>query len=454
MADAEAAHRQFPPGFAWGAATAAYQIEGAVHEDGRGESIWDRFSHTKGKTSDGGTGDTADDHYHRWQEDIAVLRALHVDAYRLSIAWPRILPLGQGRQEERGLAFYERLIDALLTAGITPWVTLYHWDLPQALQDRGGWPSRATATAFAEYADIVSRRLGDRVHHWITLNEPWCSGHLGYTTGEHAPGKRDQKQGLAASHTLLLAHGLAIPILRRNSPNAQVGITLNFSWPYTATDTEADRAAARRWDGFFNRWYLDPLYGKGYPQDMLHLYGRAVPKIQTGDFATIAAPTDFLGVNYYGPAYIKDDRRNRPLRIGHAEPADAEKTAMGWVVSPRSFHDLLLRLCREYPTGPLVITENGAAYDDPAPRQGRVLDPQRLRYYAGHLAALLDAIHDGADVRGYFAWSLLDNFEWASGYSRRFGLVYVDYATQRRTIKDSGRWYSEVAASNALPSAP
>ncbi|MGH2930456.1 MAG: GH1 family beta-glucosidase, partial [Solirubrobacteraceae bacterium] len=355
-----------------GAATAAYQVEGAAREDGRGESIWDRFSHTPGKTLNGDTGDIACDHYHRWLDDVALLRELGLNAYRLSISWPRVLPDGRGPVNEAGLAFYERLIDALLAAGITPWVTLYHWDLPWPLEERGGWPARDTAKAFAEYADVVSRRLGDRVTRWITLNEPWCSAFLGYHTGEHAPGLRNLAAAVQATQPLLLAHGMAIPAIRRNSPGAKVGITLNLTPVYPSVDDEACQAAAVRQDGYFNRWFLDPLYGRGYPRDMRSLYGELAPTPEPGDLDVIATPTDFLGVNYYSPAFVRDDPPNHPWRVAHTAVPAADLTDLGWPVYPRGLYDLLRRLHRDYPTGPLYVTENGAAYDDPAPESHRV----------------------------------------------------------------------------------
>ncbi|MBX6773172.1 MAG: beta-glucosidase [Chloroflexi bacterium] len=439
----------FPAAFLWGAATAAYQIEGAVREDGRGESIWDRFSHTPGKTHKGDTGDIACDHYHRWPEDIRLMRELNLKAYRFSIAWPRILPRGRGGVNERGLAFYDRLVDGLLAADITPWVTLYHWDLPQPLEDAGGWPNRSTADAFVEYVNIVSRRLGDRVKNWITLNEPWCVAFLGYLTGEHAPGRRDLRAALAATRTLLAAHGRAVPVLRANSAGARVGITLNLAAVYPASDSPVDREAAHRYDGFFNRWFLDPLYGRGYPADMVALYGDNLPPVPAGDIEVAAAPIDFLGVNYYSPSAVRHEPSG-PLQVGVVPFPDAEVTAMGWPVYPRGLFDLLLRLHRDYPIGALYITENGAAYDDPPPANGRVPDPRRIAYYAGHLTEAARAIAEGVPLHGYFAWSLMDNFEWAHGYSKRFGLVYVDYPTQQRTIKDSGYWYREVIAAGRV----
>ncbi len=447
----QTAHR-FPDGFVWGAATASYQIEGAVHEDGRGESIWDRFSRTPGKTANGDTGDVACDHYHHWQEDIQLMRTLGLNAYRFSIAWPRIVPDGRGHVNEAGLAFYDRLVDGLLEAGITPWVTLYHWDLPQILEDAGGWPNRATADAFAEYTDVVTRRLGDRVKHWITLNEPWCSAFLGYHNGHHAPGRTNLEDALQALHTLLLAHGQAVSIIRRNSPDAQVGITLNLAQVYPTTDSPDDQAAARRYDGYFNRWFLDPLYGRGYPQDMVALYGGDAPATDAADFPIIAAPTDFLGLNYYSPTFVHNDPEAAFLQVGHTRREDLQYTAMDWAVYPQGLYDLLVRVPRDYPTGPLYITENGAAYPDQVSQNGeaRVHDPDRTQYYAQHLQAAQRAIGAGVPLQGYFAWSLMDNFEWAFGYTRRFGITYVDYDTQQRTLKDSGRWYKAVIAANAV----
>lgn len=439
----------FPGDFVWGAATAAYQIEGAVSEDGRSESIWDRFSHTSGKTVNGETGDVACDHYHRWQSDIQLMQTLGMNAYRFSVAWPRILPDGRGRVNEAGLAFYDRLVDGLLDAGIVPWVTLYHWDLPQVLEDAGGWTNRATAEAFAEYADVLSRRLGDRVKHWITLNEPWCSAFLGYQHGVHAPGHTNLAEAVQASHTLLLGHGLAVPVLRRNSPGAKVGITLNLTHAYPASDSAADRAAAHRVDGYLNRWWLDPLYGRGgYPQDMLALYGDAAPKTEAADFEAIAAPTDFLGINFYTPSFVRDDPDNPFLQTSDQPPPNLEYTAMEWAVYPQGLTDLLQKVDRDYPVGELYITENGAAYPDEPPQTidgvSRVADQQRTSYYTKHLAAAYNAIEAGVPLKGYFAWSLMDNFEWAFGYTKRFGIVYVDYATQQRVIKDSGHWYSRL----------
>jgi len=429
----------FPPDFTWGTATSAYQIEGAVQEDGRGPSIWDTFSHTPGKTQGGETGDLACDHYHRYREDIALMRELGVNAYRFSVAWSRVLPEGRGVPNLKGLDFYERLVDTLLAQDITPWLTLYHWDLPQALEDQGGWPARETAYAFAEYADLLSRHLGDRVRHWITLNEPWCSAHLGYLAGVHAPGKQDLGLAVRASHHLLLAHGLAVPLIRRNAPGAQVGITLNLAPGHPASPDPADVAAARRFDGFQNRWYLDPLFGFGYPLDLLELYDEAGPPVEAGDLEAIATLTDFLGINYYTRAVVRNSTLG-PYRFQSVAVGE-ERTAMDWEVYPEGLQELLLRVSREYRPKAIYITENGAAYSDVVSVDGEVHDPARTRYLERHFGQSLLALQEGVPLKGYFVWSLLDNFEWAEGYSKRFGLVYVDFATQARRLKASGRWF-------------
>jgi len=438
--------RVFPANFVWGVAAAAYQIEGAVHEDGRGTSIWDTFSHTPAKVLNGDSGDVACDHYHRWPEDLALMRDLGVGAYRFSIAWPRIVPDGGHAPNAAGLDWYERLVDGLLESGIQPWATLYHWDLPQPLEDAGGWPERATADAFARYAEVVGQRLGDRVRTWITLNEPWCSAFLGYQYGVHAPGRRDPRLALAATHSLLLAHGRAVESLRSTSPGARVGIVLNPAQVEPATDADADMAAARRADGYHNRWFLDPLYGRGYPADMLEHFAPHFAPPPDEDLREIAAPTDFLGVNYYRPNIVRADPTDAFLGARSVQPPDEPVTQMDWIVRPSGLRQLLVRLHRDYPVRGLAVTENGAAYADPPVVDGRLHDPQRTRYLAEHVAAVGEAIGAGVPVMGYFAWSLLDNFEWAQGYANRFGLVHVDYATQRRTLKDSGRWYRSLIA--------
>ncbi|MEF2277483.1 GH1 family beta-glucosidase [Deinococcus sp. YIM 134068] len=438
---------RFPARFTWGVATSSYQIEGAPAGDGKGPSIWDTFSHTPGRVSGGDTGDTACDHYHRWEGDLDLIRSLGVNAYRFSVAWPRVQPTGRGPANAAGLAFYDRLVDGLLARGLTPWVTLYHWDLPQALEDAGGWPSRDTAHAFADYAAIVAGALGDRVRHFITVNEPWVAAHLGYAEGIHAPGHRDHGASIRAAHHLLLGHGLAVGAVRAHAPGAQVGITLNLAAAYPSRDTPEDHAAARRQDGFANRWYLDPVFGRGYPADVCELLGRLSPEAQgvvrAGDLETIAAPTDFLGVNMYSRAVVRDAPGRGWLDLEQVRVEGSEYTGFGWEVAPQSLTDLMLRLEHDYEPGALYVTENGATYPDTVDADGQVRDPERTRYFQSHLAALADAISGGAKVSGYFAWSLMDNFEWAEGYDKRFGLVHVDFATQARTLKASGRWYRD-----------
>ncbi|MGY1671615.1 GH1 family beta-glucosidase [Geodermatophilus sp. SYSU D00710] len=443
----------FPPGFVFGAATAAYQIEGAVEEDGRGRSIWDTFSHTPGRVERGDTGDVACDHYHRYRDDVALMGELGLSAYRFSVAWPRVLPEGAGRVEQRGLDFYRRLVDELLGAGIDPWLTLYHWDLPQALQDRGGWTDRDTAARFADYAAVVVDALGDRVRHWSTLNEPMVSSLLGHMSGAHAPGLQDPVAASRAVHHLLLGHGLAAGRLR-DAGVGSLGITLNFTPMNPASDSPADVDAARRLDGQQNRVFLEPVVSGAYPADVvedLAAAGAPLP-VQDGDLQTIAAPLDWLGVNYYFEETVRAGGRpagRPPTSFIGGEDVDeldpeGPTTSMGWGISPQAFTDLLLWLGEKAPGLPLVVTENGSAWDDEVDAEGAVRDPARVDFLLRHLAALTAAVERGADVRGYFAWSLLDNFEWARGYGQRFGLVHVDYDTQRRTVKDSGRVYAEV----------
>ena len=441
---------KFPPGFLWGSATASYQIEGAWQEDGKSESIWDRFSHTPGRISDGATGDVACDHYHRWRDDIALMRSLGLQAYRFSTAWPRILPDGYGRVNQVGLDFYSRLTDGLLEAGIEPYVTLYHWDLPQVLQDRGGWTARLAAQAFVEYADAVSRRLGDRVKNWITLNEPWCSSLLSYFLGEHAPGRRDLGEGLAAAHHLLLAHGWAMPVIRQNSPGCRAGITLNLSPQTPASPSEADALAARVEDAKFNRWFLDPLAGRGYPEEAVEAFGQEMPYVQAGDLAAIAAPMDFVGVNYYMRNIIRSEAipesRNEPRTINRRP----ELTEMGWEVYPEGLYEILTRLKADYDFPAYYVTENGAAFADHVGADGQVFDSRRVAYLRDHFVQAARAIAEEVPLRGYFVWSLMDNFEWSFGFSKRFGLVHTDYATQQRTPKASALWYSRVIAENGV----
>lgn len=443
----------FPPDFTWGVATSAYQIEGAFDLDGRGESIWDRFSRTPGKVHDGDTGDVACDHYHRFPEDIALMAELGVDAYRLSLSWPRLFPTGkEARPLAAGLDFYDRLIDALLAAGIQPWVTLYHWDLPQALQDAGGWPARATVDAFLRFTDAAARRLGDRVKHWNTINEPWVAAWLGYGWGAHAPGLTDPAAALAAAHHLLLAHGRAVPVIRAHAPGARVGIVLNSTDIEPASPSDADADAVRRDDGTLTRWFTDPLYGRGYPDDVVAdfradgvLPDAPLPFLQPGDLDEIAVKTDFLGVNFYMRGVARStripDADNLPRTI--PEPGPDKVTDFGWEIAPQALTRLLLRLQRDYDPGALYVTENGAAYHTGPDDDGRVRDHRRVAYLRDHIAACADAMAAGAPLRGYFAWSLLDNFEWGQGYLQRFGLVWVDFQTQQRIPKDSFAWYRD-----------
>ncbi|MFJ3669765.1 GH1 family beta-glucosidase [Streptomyces sp. NPDC090106] len=432
-----------PHDFLWGTATASYQIEGAVAEDGRSPSIWDTFSHTPGKVAGGDTGDIACDHYHRWREDIDLMRRLGTNAYRLSIAWPRVVPGGDGPVNAKGLAFYDRLIDAVLEAGITPSVTLYHWDLPQVLQDRGGWPERATAEHFAAYASVVAERLGDRVGHWTTLNEPLCSAWIGHLEGTMAPGLTDLTAAVRASYHLLLGHGLATQAIRAAAPDAQVGIVTNLSTVHAATDRPEDVEAARRADGHTNRWWLDPVYGRGFPQDMREVYGVELPE-RPGDLETIAAPLDWHGLNYYMPQTVADDPSGPAPHARSVRRIGVPRTGMDWEIDASGIETLLLRLTEEYGARRLYVTENGSAFPDVVRPDGTIDDPERQEYLVQHLAACASAARKGAPLAGYFAWSLLDNFEWAYGYEKRFGLVHVDYDTQVRTIKGTGYRYADI----------
>ena len=455
---AQPAGIRFPDGFVWGSATAAYQIEGAAQEDGRGPSIWDTFSRTPGRVFAGHTGDVACDHYHRYVDDVAMMADLGLASYRYSISWPRIQPDGTGPVNSRGLDFYDRLTDELIGKGIDPVVTLYHWDLPQTLESRGGWTVRETAEAFAEYAQIVYARLGDRVKTWTTLNEPWCSAYLGYGSGRHAPGISDPASVFKAVHHLLLGHGLAARALRAAGAQS-VSITLNPNSVLPLDpESAADREAARIVDGLHNRIFLDPMIKGEYPADMLTHMARFVDLsfIKDGDTELIKAPIDVLGVNFYQPAYVSA-KPGEPAApdgpgtegIAFREPV-GPVTDMNWQIEPAGLTRLLERLHNDYGV-PLMITENGAAYPDgPSPETGEVHDKNRIEYLDGHLRACHDAISHGVDLRGYFVWSLMDNFEWAEGYAKRFGIVHVDYATQSRLPKDSARWYSEVIRRNGL----
>ncbi|GAB1824463.1 GH1 family beta-glucosidase [Herbidospora sp. RD11066] len=451
---------EFPEGFIWGAATASYQVEGAAREDGRGPSIWDTFARTPGKVADGHTGDVACDHYHRYPEDVRLMADLGLDVYRFSTAWPRVVPDGSGPANPRGLDFYERLVDELLGAGITPYVTLYHWDLPQNLEDRGGWTSRDTAYYFADYAAAVHARLSDRVSNWTTLNEPWVCAFLGYGSGVHAPGVTDAASAFKAAHHQLLGHGLAAQNL-----TGTLTLTLNMApvvTPAQVVDvahvlTDDDAEAVRRVDALLNRQFLDPALKGSYPREVLEIAERhgGLDHIRDGDLEIIRQPIDLLGINYYNPCLVQAS----PGAV--APPAwpgtegiefvtiEGPQTAMGWPIIPAGLSKLLVRLSHDYPDVGLIITENGAAFHDKAVGD-RVPDGDRVAYLDGHLRACHQAIAEGADLRGYLVWSLFDNFEWAEGYHQRFGIVRIDYATQRRLPKDSALWYRDVIQRNGI----
>jgi beta-glucosidase len=439
--------RRFPREFVWGVATSAYQIEGAAHEDGRGDSIWDEFCRRPGAIKDGSNGDRACDHYHRVDEDVELIASLGVGAYRFSISWPRVQPRGEGAWNEKGFAFYDRLVDRLLARGIAPYLTLYHWDLPQALQEKSGWMSRDTALRFAEYASEVGRRLGDRAASIATHNEPWVVAILGHEAGIFAPGLQSQKAAMQVAHHLLLSHGVALDALRSQECKAPLGIVLNQAPIHAASDSPEDVAKARLDDGLTIRWYMDALLLGRYPDDVLSFLGEDAPCVLEGDMDAIRRPLDFLGINYYTRNVSGTGAPREPIQSGR------EVTDMGWEVFPRGLSELLGRLHQDYRLPPLYITENGAAYRDRL-IDGRVADVDRIRYLESHIAAMADAREAGVDVRGYFVWSLLDNFEWADGYSKRFGLVHVDYETQRRTLKDSAIWYRSLCGEHLGIHAP
>ncbi|WP_374662065.1 GH1 family beta-glucosidase [Inhella sp.] len=432
----------FPPGFLFGAATSAYQIEGAVEQDGRGPSWWDRFAHTPGCIRDGSSGDQACEHYQRWREDLDLMHSLNLQAYRFSVAWPRVLPDGRGRLNPAGLDFYERLVDGLLERGIVPYATLYHWDLPLTLADAGGWQSRDTSSAFADYAVQVMRRLGDRVARWSTLNEPRCSAYVGHLEGRHAPGLRDLRATLSAAHHLLLGHGLAMQAMRAESPSAQLGIVLDVK-PYTAADEGAvHQQAAWRADGVFNRWFLDPLFRAEYPTDVLAAYAAHMPDVLATDLATIAQPLDHLGLNYYTRGHVLHDPSRPFPQAAEQRVNAAHHSTMEWEDWQEGLYRMLTRIHREYAPKALFVAENGAAEPDRVDADGRVRDPDRQRYLQGHLRACAKALAEGVPLDAYLVWSLMDNFEWGRGYTQRFGLVHVDYASQRRTPKESALAYA------------
>lgn len=435
--------RRFPRGFVWGAATSAFQIEGAAHADGKGPSIWDEFCRVPGAIADSSNGEVACDHYHRLESDLDLIADIGVNAYRFSISWPRVQPLGTGAVNHAGLAFYDRLVDGLWKRNIRPYATLYHWDLPAELQRRdGGWLSRDTAYRFADYAGIVAQRLGDRVVSFATHNEPWVTAVLGHERGVFAPGVKNRRVAYQVSHHLLVSHALAVNAIRQTQSKSEVGIVLNMSPVYPETDSHLDAVHARLEDGRLVRWYMDALFKSGYPADVLEHLGADAPKIQPGDAELIAVPCDFLGVNYYHPTVSSSANPASPASSG------AAVTDMGWEVAPQSLAELLLRLNRDYQLPPILITENGAAYQDHIVGN-RVDDEQRRQYIESHLVALADVIQRGVDVKGYFVWSLMDNFEWAEGYRKRFGIVHVEYTTLQRTLKSSGLWYQSLLRSTA-----
>ena len=428
--------------FIWGVATSSYQIEGAANEDGRGQSIWDTFCKVPGKVANFDNGDIACDHYHRFKEDLDLMKWMGVKAYRFSVAWPRVIPDGVGRVNEMGLDFYDRLIDSLLEREIAPWLTMYHWDLPEALQLRGGWNNREVVEWFGEYGEVLTSRFGDRVKNWMTLNEPFCSAWLGHLYGDMAPGIKDLQTALNVSHNLLMSHGLACQVIRSNVSEANVGIVINVTPAVPATDSQEDSNAAQLADGFDNRWFLDPVFGRTYPADVIDALG-ASPEIHSGDMKLIAQDLDFLGVNFYFRQTVAADQNSKPLPIRSVNRENVKKTAMNWEVHPQAFEEILLRISKEYSPKAIYITENGSAWNDEV-INGEIIDDERIDYLVRHLDAMRSARNQGAPILGYFAWSFLDNFEWAYGYEKRFGLIYVDYKTQTRTPKKSALFYRQL----------
>lgn len=440
----------FPENWVWGAATSAYQVEGAARAGGRGPSIWNVFTATPGNTHQGESGAIAVDHFHRTNEDVALMRELGLGAYRFSVAWPRVFPTGSGRPNAAGIDFYRRLVDELAQAGIAPQATLYNWDLPQALQDRGGWLNRDTAARFGEYAYTIASALGDGIHTWTTISEPATAAFLGHWSGEHAPGIRDLRAGLQAAHNLLLAHGEGMTALRSEiQPSDLAGIALNLVPAFPAGESNADLEAADRFDGFQNRWFLDALYRSTYPDDIVRLYGDAMPEIGENDFRLISQPMDFLGVDYFSRAVVAYDPASLPLQARLVVPPGARLTGTGREIYPQGLYDILMRVHQDYTPGQILVSENGAAFPDHL-AGGRVDDPAREDFLHEHILETHRALNDGVPLAGYYVWSLLDNFEWQHGYAPRFGLIYVDYPTQERIIKRSGRWYAEVTRENGV----
>lgn len=443
---------KFPDNFIWGASASSFQSEGAWQSDGKGESIWDRFCHIPGNILNNDTGDVALDFYHRYADDAKIMKELGLKVQRISISWPRVFPEGRGRLNQKGLDFYRRVVDALLENGVAPFIMLYHWDMPQYLQEKGGWLNRDTSSYLAELADVIYRAFPQKVPLWGTILEPQICAYHGYWDGKHAPGIRDFSSALLAGHNLLRAHGMMVDAFRASGSEGEIGITNYLPSHYPLTDRPEDIAAARRWDGCWNRWFLDAIYKGQYPEDMQQWYrvhGIVLPKLCEGDMQLISRPTDFFGLNYYYSYFIGQGSDRWPLNVSSVRPTDREYTAMGWPICPDGFYDCIMRCWRDYGKK-IIITENGAAFDDELTSDGQVHDAERIAFYKKHLAALHRAIEDGADVRGYLTWSSFDNFEWALGYEKRFGLTYVDYKTQRRYIKDSGKWYAQLSRNNGF----
>jgi beta-glucosidase len=449
-------HATFPKGFLWGTATAAYQVEGAWNIDGRGESIWDRFSHTHGNVKGGWTGDVACDNYHRYPEDISLMKQMNLRSYRYSIAWPRIQPAGSGAVNQKGVDYYKRLTDAVLGAGMRPLVTLFHWDLPQALEDGGGWPNRDTASRFADYVEIAVKALGDRIDTWAIFNEPWVFTYVGYAEGRHAPGKNSFHLFLKSAHTVNLAQGDGFRAIKAIAPKSKVGTAFSMSPAAPLTSSSDDAAAAKRFDAFNNVWFLETALRGRYPEAFVNGTPLEAMGFQSGDEKRMTAPLDYIGVNYYFRRLVSASRIAAPSKASYdsmgfeiAMGKDGPLTEIGWEVYPRGLYDIVQRVSKDYKL-PIEITENGCSYGDYPDSTGRVADDRRIHYYREHLRELARAIRDGADVRGYHAWSILDNFEWAEGYTQRFGLVYIDFPTQRRYMKDSAMWFSKVASTNTV----
>lgn len=443
---------KFPENFMWGASAASFQIEGAWNEDGKGENIWDRFSHIPGNVENFDNGDVACDYYHRYPSDNRIMKELGLHTQRMSISWARIFPEGTGQINQKGLDFYRRAFDDMLEKGVSPFIMLYHWDLPQRLSEKGGWLNRDTADYLADLADVIYKTFPQNIPYWGTILEPQIHAYHGYWDGKHAPGIKDFSASLLAAHNLLRAHGKMVNAFRASGAEGEIGITNYLPYHFPISDSPEDLAACRRWDGVWNRWFLDPLFKGAYPEDMAEYYlskGIVLPKIAQGDMELIASSTDFLGLNYYYSYFIGAGDERWPLDVKVVKPADRAYTAMNWAICPDGFYNTLMRCWRDYGKK-IIVTENGCAFDDEISADGMVHDPKRIDYLQEHITALHRAIQDGADIRGYMVWSSFDNFEWALGYGKRFGLTYVNYETQQRIIKDSGRWYAKLIENNGL----